>query len=327
MAFRALGLVLVAPLCTGVPRQAGRQKDSPAHHHVHSHHSEHHHIIDDGAVTAGKCSQCPHHSDVIATSRFPHFAPYHGPYSTWGAMEAFHATRMDWVYTTNATFVQEARRRGLELTLAMNPQTADAPDKTTFDIGRVLNIHGKPLVAPWMRSWGGPQRSYGCVNNPDFLQIQYAFGSSLLEIGSGGIQHDDPAANGEAVTWNKGDPALSGCYCEHCMAGFTKALMAGALSKSERTELNITAAFNYRELLLREQWNGTSTAVKILRPLFVAYQMNVTSKYLVDLRQHLHAKAAELGRTTSLSCNNGGHVSRCCLCLLAISSRMCLFVV
>jgi hypothetical protein len=44
---------------------------------------------------------CPHHSDVVATSRFEHYTPQHNTYDTWDAMLAFHATRMDWVYSVS----------------------------------------------------------------------------------------------------------------------------------------------------------------------------------------------------------------------------------
>ena len=36
------------------------------------------------------------------------------------------------------------------------------------------------------------------------------------------------------------------------------------------------------------------------------YQQNTTAKYIRGLKQHMDAKAASLGRRTSLSCNNGG---------------------
>ena len=218
-------------------------------------------------------------------------------------MQAFKATRMDWVYSTNASFVAEAHKRGLEVTLAMNPQCFDT-GKSTTEVGRVLNIHGERLVAPWMRKWSSKPRYYGCVNNPDYLTIAFDFASHLLDIGSDGIQHDDPGSNFETTSWDGGDPSLSGCYCEHCMAGFTKHLMSN-LSAPELTRLNVTASFNYKELLLREPWNGTSPIVKALRPLFVAYQQNVTETYLHSLKSHIDTKASSLGRATSLSCNKG----------------------
>lgn len=256
----------------------------------------------EGHYVNGTCSTCPRHSDVVATSRSVHYTEEH-TYDTWGAMKAFHATRLDWVYSTNKSFVEEAHRRGLELTLAMNPQCFDTGKNTTA-IGRVQNIHGQRLVAPWMRTWK-QKRYYGCVNNPDYLRIAFDFASTLLDIGSDGIQHDDPGANGEAAQWNGGDPELSGCYCDHCMAGFTETLF-NKLNETERSRLNITNSFNYRELLLREKWNGSTPAVLALRPLFVQYQINSSERYLHDLRQHMRTKAASLGRATSLSCNGGG---------------------
>jgi hypothetical protein len=252
---------------------------------------------------AGQCKLCPHHSDVIATSRAVHYTPDHG-YDTWSAMQAFHATRLDWVYNRNASFVSEAHERGFEVSLAMNPQCPDAEGK--YDQYRVQNIHGRPLVAPWMRAWKGEPRNYGCVNNPGYLQIALDFGSNLLKIGSDAIQHDDPGANGEASTWNNGDPEQSGCYCDHCMSGFTARLL-DLLSPVEQNKLNVTADFNYRELLLHNPWNGSnSSTVRALRPLFVDYQRNVSELYLSNLRQHLDETAHSLGRTTSLSCNGGG---------------------
>jgi hypothetical protein len=233
----------------------------------------HHHPQGEG------CAMCPHHSDVVATSRSAHYAKVHGTYDTWEAMAAFDATRLDWVYSTNASFVAEAHKRGLEITLAMNPQCKDPhpSGNDTNTIGRVLNIHGERLVAPWMRQWSGAPRYYGCVNNPDYLKIAFDFGAKLLSLGSDGIQHDDPGANGEAVTWDQGDPTLSGCYCEHCMTGFTKVLLSH-LSGPDRARLNVTESFNYKDLLLREAWNGTSPAVRELRPIFVQYQQNVSER-------------------------------------------------
>ena len=217
-------------------------------------------------ITLLSVAHAPHHSDVVATSRSAHYdhSSAHAHYDTWDAMTAFNATRMDWVYSTNASFVAEAHRRGLEVTLALNPQCFDT-GKTTTEVGRVLNIHGERLVAPWMRGWSSAPRYYGCVNNPQYLQIAYDFASQLLEIGADNIQHDDPGSNFEATSWNNGDPELSGCYCEHCMAGFTKHLLAN-LSEPELSRLNVTSSFNYKELLLREAWNGTVSAIGFLSP-------------------------------------------------------------
>lgn len=50
---------------------------------------------------AAICPDCPARSAVMFTSRQAHYVPTGGPYTTWTAAEAFHATRLDWIYTTN----------------------------------------------------------------------------------------------------------------------------------------------------------------------------------------------------------------------------------
>jgi len=77
------------------------------------------------------------------------------------------------------------------------------PDGKSFKIGRVQNIHGEPLLAPWMRAWGS-KPYYGCINHPDYLKLAFARADELFEM-SGAIQHDDPTANGEAASWNQGE--------------------------------------------------------------------------------------------------------------------------
>ena len=214
---RAAALVLLVGHTEGLPRT----------HDAH-HHDNHHHLH------AGRCSSCPHHGDVIATSRSAHYTPDHGPFDTFSMMDAFHASRLDWVYTQNASFVAQVHEHVPVVTVAMNPQCLDpggakgTGTAAAATVGRVLNIHGEQLTAPWMRAWDGGKggTAYGCINNPDYLSIAFEFGASLItKVGGDAIQHDDPAANGEAVSWNAGDPEQSGCYCEHCMAGFTQSLL------------------------------------------------------------------------------------------------------
>ena len=98
-----LSAVLLPASCLAIPR-AGAAPRPPAGH--------------------AKCRRCPHHSDVVATSRQAHYTKDHGTYTTFSAIEAFHATRVDWVYSTNGSFVKEVQAvPGITaVTLAMNPQ-------------------------------------------------------------------------------------------------------------------------------------------------------------------------------------------------------------
>ncbi len=155
----------------------------------------------------------PRRSDVLLTSRSPHLQPPFptgvgsgsGEYSTWDAARLFHATRLDWVYTLNSTFVSEAHSNLHNLSivsLAMNPQIPDANGKT-FKTGRILNINGETLVAPWMRNWTS-RHAYGCVNNPAYKNLAFTRAKLLVSLGSNVIQHDDPTSNAEAVDWSGG---------------------------------------------------------------------------------------------------------------------------
>jgi hypothetical protein len=257
------------------------------------------HKTDDGST----CHKCPHRSDVVLSSRWARYDPVNG-LDTMTAIEAFHSTRLDWVYTTNASFVKQVHQRVATLTASMNPQCPDHPGRNaTFNIGRVLNVHGQPLTDPAMRSWKNPA-SFGCINHPGYLKIAFDFADNLIRIGADAIQHDDSGANGEAVSWSGGDPTLSGCYCEHCMAGFRDALTQ--LNKTTQTRLNVSADFNYREMLL--QAHQSSSQMEELRNLFVEFQANSTKTYVRKLRVHVDATAATLGRPpVTLSCNNGGY--------------------
>jgi hypothetical protein len=194
----------------------------------------------------------PRQSDVVMTSRAPHFAPLPGrtPYTTWTAATAFHATRLDWVYTTNQSFIEAAHARGLEVTTAMNSNLPDpagaAGAEATYRVGRMENIRGEPITAPWMRAWK-TLPYYGCINNPDYVKIAYDMAKTLIDIGSDGIQHDDPASNGEAVAWDDGNVNSSGCYCSHCMSKFTTSLLQNQ-NKSTLQRLNVTATWTYKQV-------------------------------------------------------------------------------
>ena len=83
---------------------------------------------------AAGCSKCPSRSDVVFTSRSPYFTPgdktaprssYHRNLTTWSAAAGFHATRLDWVYTLNASFIAEAHARGLHVVTPAMIATGD----------------------------------------------------------------------------------------------------------------------------------------------------------------------------------------------------------
>jgi hypothetical protein len=94
-----------------------------------------------------------------------------GLYDTWEAAAAFHANRLEWVYTDNASFVVDAAHHGMRsVQLTINANMPDTNKSGSYKIGRILNVHGEAIGAPWMQQWANPPK-YGCINNPAYLSI------------------------------------------------------------------------------------------------------------------------------------------------------------
>lgn len=271
---------------------------------------------------ASQLSSSPRRSDVILSSRWVHYQAVGGPspLDTWGAVDAFNATRVEWCYTANSSFVSAARHRGLTgVTLATNANNPDdgddrcnalqQPRSCSWSVGRVLNIDGRPLASPPVFR----RVAHGCVNSPAYMNITLKFVETLKAAGATGIQHDDAAMNGEAVSWNGGNLSTSGCYCPHCMAKFTATLLRDNSSATALVRAyNITRTWSYSRWLLQRPIANANTAPdrSPLRGLFVAFQQRSTEEYVWTLRNHLdHVDSDDSGsdaRSISLSSNNGG---------------------
>lgn len=246
-----------------------------------------------------RTSMLPRRSDVTMRSLRWHTTPVGGPYSeknytTLQAMQAFHVNRVDWIYTTSPEFYANATAMGVPADGSINanlPDTGSSP--ATYEVGRVVDVHGNKLTAPWMRSWK-VLPYYGCINNPAYRNIVFTQVRALLQAGSAGIQHDDPRSNGEVVTW-KPQP---GCFCDYCMANFTPYLMSH-LNATQRAAYNVTPDFNFREWTLAHQ--GSPSAV--LNAAFLAFQQESVRNYVSELHEVADACA---GHHVTLSGNNGG---------------------
>ena len=228
----------------------------------------------------------------------------------WEAAEGFSVNRLDWTYTVNASIVEECHRKGLKVMTSMNANLPDnghtlGKSSATFMIGRVENIDGQLLTAPWMRG-GKVQPYWGCVNKPEYRAVSLDYVDQALKTRPDGMQIDDPELNGGAMTWDHGDPRGSGCYCSHCMANFTAAL-THTLNASERTRLNVSSGFNYKTFLKSGVANN-SLAAASLRNLFEEFQINSSISWLQELRAYIHQSAVKLGlpQPFAFSGNNDG---------------------
>jgi hypothetical protein len=165
-------------------------------------------LVSDLAVPAQRAPGAPLYSDVCFSSRWKHPLNPEDPHETFRDAEAFHATRLDWVYSSSPAWIKECKQRGYRFTGALNMILLDAPGLKTREQGRILDKQGQPVAAPWMRAKSG---FWGCVNSPQYRQTFLAHARLLIDGGADGIQMDDPRANEAAIAWG-------GCFCEYCLS-------------------------------------------------------------------------------------------------------------
>jgi len=148
----------------------------------------------------------PKLSDVCFSSRWRHPANDEDPHDTFAAAAAFHATRLDWVYSSDPDWIAACHRRGYHFGGSLNSKLPDAPGVDTCLQGRIQNAAGELVTAPWMAGWNA---WWGCVNSPEFRKTFIDHAKLLVQGGAEVLHVDDPGMNLAAVDWG-------GCYCEYC---------------------------------------------------------------------------------------------------------------
>ncbi|RMD95862.1 MAG: hypothetical protein D6816_19735 [Bacteroidetes bacterium] len=164
------------------------------------------------AEPASHPTGAPKYSDVCFSSRVPHPKNSADSLDTFRAAAQFHATYLNWVYTTDAGFIRKADSLGLKVQVTLSPTLPDlSSDPPQRNTGRILDAEGKKVSAPWMQGWG---YWWGCVNHPDFRQLWLTYIRNAIDAGAHGFQVDDPAFS-QLFLRNKWADV---CYCEHCKA-------------------------------------------------------------------------------------------------------------
>jgi hypothetical protein len=153
----------------------------------------------------------PRYSDVCFSSRWERPKNEQDTFETFFAARSFHATYINWVYTTNPDFIKKAKTLGYRLQAALAPNLPDLPfGNETREQGRIINKDRNFATAPWMKSWN---HWWGCVNHPVFREIYFANIKAALDAGAYGFQVDAPAM-GFLLLRNKWEDL---CYCKHCL--------------------------------------------------------------------------------------------------------------
>ncbi|WP_138995127.1 hypothetical protein [Larkinella sp. C7] len=182
---------------------------------------------------AGAYAQESMRYPVILSSRWFHPTSPQDTLSTIRMVELYHPDRIDWMYCTDAKQLAQLQARKVPYSLAINPQVPDSAGYTVH--GRVEDLNGRKLAAPWMRKWKLKNPYWGCVNSPEFQKVFLTQSYKLIDLEAYGLFVDDARFNDHATEWG-------GCFCDHCITGFTTYLQGNGAD-------TLKSAFNYRDYL------------------------------------------------------------------------------
>ncbi len=227
---------------------------------------------------------------IILSSRWFHPSSPQDTLSTLAMVDQYHPDRIDWMYCTNDAQLAQLRARKIPYSLALNPQVPDSAEYTIR--GRIQDVNGNKLVAPWMRNWNQKNAHWGCVNAPEFREVFYAKSRKLLDLGAYGLFVDDARFNDHAVEWG-------GCFCDYCVKAFAESLRTSGAD-------TLAADFNFRDFL-RSRGIESVTGRKTAMPFgaaFSAFQTASVVRFLTAWRAEMEAYARR--RVTFLTNNYGG---------------------
>ena len=148
----------------------------------------------------------PGYADVCFSSRIRHPANANDKHDSFRDAAAFHATRFDWVISTDREWIGEVKKRGYTYGGWLSSILTDSPDVKTRRAGRIKNEKGEMLYAPWMKFFEG---YWGCVNSPEYRNTFVEHAKRLIDAKADTMQVDDPDMNVASIKWG-------GCFCEYC---------------------------------------------------------------------------------------------------------------
>jgi len=242
-------------------------------------------------------ADAPKLSAVCFSTRWIHPRNADDPWDSFQVAEAFCATDFVWVYTLDRRAVERMKQSQGKVYLAINSLVPDESGKDERLRGRILDLEGNRITAPWMRGWGG--RFWGCANSPEYRKSYVAYANKAIDAGSDGLQMDDPPMNVAALRWG-------GCFCPHCMAGFREFLKKHATGDDlTKWEIAEPDRFDYRDYLAARgapvgdafaRYDGGA-----LKGHFAAFQEESVRAFYRDVRAEIDAHA---GRHVIFSSNN-----------------------
>jgi len=236
------------------------------------------------------------YSSVFFSSRWWRGTAFpHG--STLDNLKRFMATDNKWgyIYDDHISYINNI---GIGFQGAFSSAEKDL-NSDTYLTGRAEQFEGNyfnPRVGlsdiPW-----------GCVNNPEYVNILITRAKQGIDLGVRSFQRDEWLANNRLYE-------VEGCFCQHCMDGFRKYLKdtysTAQLALWGITDIN---SFNYKTYLTENYgiWTNEDYADKKMQsPLHIPFgnfHQQSTKNHIVSFRNELNAYAQE---PIELSYNNGG---------------------
>jgi hypothetical protein len=204
-------------------------------------------------------------------------------------------------------YVNKLKRQGLHTTGTVWCLTAGSHDlHSNADLAEACarDIEGKPIVVPWLRvnsfqdAHSAPNY-FGCVNHPAFRAHVRRKVCDAMSGGASGLHVDEHLGSAHAAIH------CGGCFCDHCMGGFTD-----YLKKNSSTDLCSSVkiqsfdGFDYRSFVksmapTRDQYLSLHAGIPLHRE-FIDFQLSCAAENVVSLGK-LAADVA--GMPVSLSAN------------------------
>ena len=260
-------------------------------------------------VKSRRPAESPPLSAVCFSSRWIHPRTPQDPWNTFQAAAAFHATNFLWVYSLDRQAVQRLKLFGGTVYLAINSRQPDEPDKNERLRGRILDLDGNRVTAPWMRS--GKGNFWGCANSPrvsrDLCRLCHEGSGRRRRRASNGRPADE--RRGRQVGWLLLPPlpgkiprlAQDARQPGQSRQGGNSYRRRGWSRQASRKNLE---QFDYREYLKSPCTVGDAFAKYDggpLKRLFVAFQEDSVRAFFRNVRQKIDAHA---GRHVPFSSNN-----------------------
>ncbi len=240
----------------------------------------------------------PKYNDVSISSRWVYPSNLNDRKNTFMMVDSFFANRIDWVYSRDSSFYKKAHQKECWVSAAINAIIPDTIGGLKTMKGRILNLDGKMLTAPWMKNFGENRANWGCVNNPEFAKNYFEHIRAALLNGADAIHVDDARLNHHAFDWG-------GCYCTFCVAGFNSFLKKRKGSNHQTTPLDFDASnSNIRDYLIGKGYNGTKLPSIKVEPI-LKYYFEFQSQSVLDFFNLQFRLTEEFAQTKIVfSCNN-----------------------